>query len=208
MKQHTVKTQEVARRVPRQARSLYKIELMFEATMALLEASGLEDLTTNAIASKAGVSIGSLYQYFEDRNALLDALAARELAGVSDKVLAAMKTPPKVPGDRIRHVVRASLAAYGGRSRAHRILLEHSLTHHAGRRISPLLTQLQDAFVSQGIGLPDNAAIALTRAQAFVLTHALAGVVRAVSASDHPPPPKQVEDALVAMTLSFIASLR
>ena len=62
------------RRKPRQARSQHKVELMLEAAMRLLAESDVGALTTNAVAAKAGVSIGTLYQYFAHRDAIIDAL--------------------------------------------------------------------------------------------------------------------------------------
>ena len=86
--------QALKRRSPRQERSLQKVELMFEAATRLLEAQEPGQISTNAIAKLAGVSIGTLYQYFPDKESLFQALLARELGGLSDRVLEAMKTPP------------------------------------------------------------------------------------------------------------------
>ncbi len=70
------------RKMPKQRRSREMVERLLEATAATLAERGLDDTTTNHIAEKAGVSIGSLYQYFPDKEALLEALMER----VSDKV--------------------------------------------------------------------------------------------------------------------------
>lgn len=70
------------RKMPKQKRSREMVERLLEATASTLAERGLEDTTTNHIADKAGVSIGSLYQYFPDKEALLEALMVR----VSDKV--------------------------------------------------------------------------------------------------------------------------
>ncbi|HET8706697.1 MAG TPA: TetR/AcrR family transcriptional regulator [Pseudomonadales bacterium] len=53
------------------------VEKLLDATAATLAERGLDDTTTNHIAEKAGVSIGSLYQYFPDKEALLEALMVR-----------------------------------------------------------------------------------------------------------------------------------
>src|ERR1700759_877671 len=82
--------QGLARRSPRQQRSLDKIGLMFEAAMRLIEEGGLENVTTNAIADRAGVSIGTLYQYFDDKQSLLEALTQRELAAMRERMSEAM----------------------------------------------------------------------------------------------------------------------
>lgn len=54
--------------------------MILEAGRELLEKHGAEALTTNRIAEHAGVSIGSLYRYFEDKEAVIAALYDRELA--------------------------------------------------------------------------------------------------------------------------------
>ncbi len=70
-----------ARKAPRQARSLETVKVIVEAAARILEADGLDGLdgfSTNAVAERAGVSIGSLYQYFPRKEALIGALIVRE----------------------------------------------------------------------------------------------------------------------------------
>lgn len=181
---------------------------MLEAAMQLLEQGDVSALTTNAVAAKAGVSIGSLYQYFKDKQALLDALVERELGEMSEKILQAMATVPMQPGDRIRQIVRAVLGSYGGRSDVHRRLIEHALTHKGGGSLSPLFTQLQQAFSSKGTPGPSDKSVVLSEAQAFVLTHAVAGVLRTLAASSVHPPLRGVEDALVMLVVSYVGSVQ
>jgi len=66
------------RRSPRQARSRATWEAIVEAAAQILERQGPEGLTTNDVAGRAGVSIGTLYQYFPDKQAILLAAARRE----------------------------------------------------------------------------------------------------------------------------------
>lgn len=68
------------RRSPRQARSRATWEAIVEAAAQILERGGPEALTTNLVAERAGVSIGTLYQYFSDKRSLLLAAARRDLA--------------------------------------------------------------------------------------------------------------------------------
>jgi len=67
------------RRSPRQARSRAACEAIVEAAAQILERDGPGALNTNAVAERAGVSIGTLYQYFPDKQAILIAAARREL---------------------------------------------------------------------------------------------------------------------------------
>jgi AcrR family transcriptional regulator len=68
------------RRRPRQSRSRATWEAIVEAAVQILERRGPEALTTNRIAERAGVSVGSVYQYFPDKHAILAAAARREMA--------------------------------------------------------------------------------------------------------------------------------
>ena len=61
----------IKRRIPRQARAAETVAAIIEGAAQILEAGGLAAFTTNAVAERAGVSIGTLYQYFADKNALL-----------------------------------------------------------------------------------------------------------------------------------------
>jgi AcrR family transcriptional regulator len=67
-------------RLPRQRRSRETADAIVEAAARVFAEDGLEKATTNRIAEIAGVSVGSLYQYFPSKHALLTALFARESA--------------------------------------------------------------------------------------------------------------------------------
>ncbi|MFC3579300.1 TetR/AcrR family transcriptional regulator [Sphingomonas hylomeconis] len=65
------------------------MDAIIEAAARILEEQGHGGFTTNAVAELAGVSIGTLYQYFPDKDALLGALIARETAGLVEGAEAA-----------------------------------------------------------------------------------------------------------------------
>ena len=73
------------RREPRQKRSREMVSRLLDATAATIAERGLVDATTNHIAERAGVSIGSLYQYFPDKESLVEALLERMAAEVSQR---------------------------------------------------------------------------------------------------------------------------
>ncbi len=181
---------------------------MLEAAMRLLEEGDIASLTTNAVAAKAGVSIGTLYQYFDSKPALLDAMVRKEMGTLATQVLGALEGESATqPGERIRRIMRAVVGSYGGRTRVHRLLMQYALTHMPGDRLSPLYTRLMAIFTAEGVATPGQAARKLTPAQAFVITHGIGGVMRALTASTELPPLQEIEDAVVQMAVGFGAAL-
>jgi AcrR family transcriptional regulator len=67
---------------PQQTRSQERVDLVLDTAADLVAEEGYEMLTTNAIAERAGISIGSLYRYFRDKDAILRALSVRHLEQV------------------------------------------------------------------------------------------------------------------------------
>src|SRR5688572_25334848 len=68
------------RHTPKQTRGQRKVEHILRSAEALFAEVGFENATTNAIATRAGVSIGSLYQFFASKEAILHAMTERYLS--------------------------------------------------------------------------------------------------------------------------------
>lgn len=68
------------RKAPQQARSRARVEAILAAADRILAAEGVEALTTRRIAADAAVPVGTLYQFFQDKDAILAALARRHMA--------------------------------------------------------------------------------------------------------------------------------
>jgi AcrR family transcriptional regulator len=208
MVQKALKNQQVTRRRPQQERALEKVGLMLEAATRILDKHGLAGLTTNRVAEVAGVSIGTVYQYFNDKSELLDALAAREVRALSDSVLAALTGPaPAEPGGRVRALVRAVLDAYGGRTGVHKLLVDHLLATHGATPLPGMREAVVKMMSEGGIVGFDQRVRALAPAEAFVLTHSVGGVVRALLAAHGRFDDAQrqaIEDALVRLVVNVM----
>ena len=208
MVQKALKNQQVTRRRPQQERALEKVGLMLEAATRILDKHGLAGLTTNRVAEVAGVSIGTVYQYFNDKSELLDALAAREVRALSDSVLAALTGPaPTEPGGRMRALVRAVLDAYGGRTGVHKLLVDHLLATHGATPLPGMREAVVKMMSEGGIVGFDQRVRALALAEAFVLTHSVGGVVRALLAAHGRFDDAQrqaIEDALVRLVVNVM----
>ncbi|MFF2730416.1 TetR/AcrR family transcriptional regulator [Streptomyces sp. NPDC058008] len=79
------------RRVPVQQRSADRLARILDAGAALLDETGYEQLSTRAVADRAGVPIGSVYRFFPNKRALVDALAERNLEVYAERVVARLE---------------------------------------------------------------------------------------------------------------------
>ncbi|GLR11658.1 TetR family transcriptional regulator [Chitinimonas prasina] len=122
-----MKTPSEQRRQPCQARAQMKVALIFEATLRILEQEGEAALNTNRIAAVAGISIGTLYQYFPDKDAVLVALVQEEISRCCDAIRAGFAQLPASArygdGQRADVLVRVLLGAFGGKVGARRELV-------------------------------------------------------------------------------------
>jgi AcrR family transcriptional regulator len=74
------------RRVPVQGRSVARVARMLDACAELVDEIGYEELTTTLLAERAGVAIGSIYQFFPDKRAVVQALTLRNLEAYLDRL--------------------------------------------------------------------------------------------------------------------------
>ena len=100
------------RRMPRQERSQVTVAAIFEATIQVLLSEGPIKLNTTRVAERAGVSVGTLYQYFPNKQSLLLALLERHLISLTCIVEKACQENVNAGSDKIASVVvRAYLEA-------------------------------------------------------------------------------------------------
>lgn len=89
------------RKQPRQARAVVTVDAIFEATIQVLLADGLDRLTTTRVAARAGVSVGTMYQYFPNKQALIYALNARYLERLAERIEVACQAQQGAPAERM-----------------------------------------------------------------------------------------------------------
>jgi AcrR family transcriptional regulator len=97
------------RKSPVQARSAASVDAILEATIQVLLSVGKERLTTTRVASRAGVSVGTLYQYFPNKSALLQAALKRHLTQVTDAMELVCK---EQKGRTLEQMVTALVATF------------------------------------------------------------------------------------------------
>jgi AcrR family transcriptional regulator len=166
-----MKVVESVRKTPRQPRARASVDFVLEAAAQVLEAAGEEGFNTNAVAARAGVSIGTLYRYFPDKSAILRELAMRETEAHRQAVMKILtEGSPGIAPDRA--MIRAFLRAFAGRTQARRIAIS-ALLARADHR------ELAAKFHAAESGARDAQGGTLSRVQAFVLERAIHGAMRA-----------------------------
>jgi AcrR family transcriptional regulator len=100
------------RKTPVQARSAVTVEAISEATIQVLLSHGAERLTTTRIAERAGVSVGTLYQYYPNKRSVLFAVLEHHLNNVTARVEAACERARHKPlAEMIKEMVEAAVDA-------------------------------------------------------------------------------------------------
>ena len=187
------------RRSPSQPRSRETVEVIVQATARVLLKEGFEACTTNRVARAAGVSIGSVYQYFPDKAALVVAVMERHLAQLEEAMTRRLSELEGAPLEVVvREMVRAMLEVKRIQPRLHRVLLEQvprigawRRLHELHARYEPLLTAWLEAHREVLDGIRPSVA-------AFVLIAAVEGVVTRVLVDR----PAWVEEGLLEQQLT------
>ena len=113
------------RKLPTQARAQETVEAILSAARRVLVKDGYEKTTTNRVADVAGVSIGSLYQYFPSKAALVSELIQRHMAKMLEVLAStAASGDASTIEEASRTVIRAVFAAHRVNPKLHRVLIE------------------------------------------------------------------------------------
>jgi AcrR family transcriptional regulator len=196
----------ITRKVPVQARSRDTVATILQAAAHVLERRGYAGFTTNHVAARAGVSIGSIYQYFPDKNALLAGLVERDVQATQAALLAALA--------RMRGAELTPLAFCGALVQAwceaHAHAHQHALyaisaalpgsRERAERALSALSAELARQLRRRGVARPELRARALLLI-AFSLVHEL------VIALPHGRARRRTEHEVTAAMAAYLQSV-
>ena len=142
----TSRKRKTARNAPKQGRSRETVAAILEASVRILEQEGSEAMTTTRVAEVAGVSVGTLYQYFENRAAILDALQDREFERATDFMQGVLaKGLPRHEYALARAVIEGLLELYTRSPALHRVLVMEGL------KVTP--TEHVRAFDTRVVGM-------------------------------------------------------
>jgi AcrR family transcriptional regulator len=134
-------------RMPQQDRSRRRVAAILDAAAHEFAEHGFAGTTTTAVAARAGVPIGSLYQWFPDKEALIYGLADRHLSDGAATMLAALERAEAAPdlASSVQLMVEAAVDANSGDPRVHRILYREA---PRPPDLQARLGELQDALTA------------------------------------------------------------
>lgn len=168
------------RKRPRQRRSQATVDAIVEATARVLVEEGYDRASTNRIAKVAGVSIGSLYQYFPSKESLIHELVRRHCDRMIGMLARSIEDMREAPLDEaVRSYVRGLLAAHAMAPDLHRVLITQAL--HVGFDFVAAVEQRARAIVRDYLErhreaiLPDDPELA-----AFVLVSTVESITHRV----------------------------
>jgi AcrR family transcriptional regulator len=111
------------RRRPQQLRARHTVEAVLDAVQRIVKRHGVEAVTTNRIAEVAGVSIGSVYQYFPDKGAIFAALHRRHIESIDRMVETKLvEHATSALEDLIRAMIEAMIDAHSTDPELHQLL--------------------------------------------------------------------------------------
>ncbi len=195
------------RKAPKQQRSLGLVETIITATTRVLAKSGYENATTNRVAEIAGVSIGSLYQYFPNKEALIGAVIDRTVAGNVKKVERELaRLGDKPIEEALRLIIRMAFEMYMGNRALFRIMFEQAPRlervqniFRARHHVASLLGKLLESY---GIR-PRNPELTM-----FVLMNGALGVIQ-TAVFDYPEGAADADivDEIVRLVMGYLHEL-
>jgi AcrR family transcriptional regulator len=113
------------RKKPRQQRSQETVDCILDATARVLCTTGYDHASTNRVAMAAGVSVGSLYQYFPSKEALVAALVERHVEQMTSLVKRKLAEVASAPLDEaVRTMIESMFEAHAVDPRLHKVLIE------------------------------------------------------------------------------------
>jgi AcrR family transcriptional regulator len=195
------------RKSPRQARSAVTVDAIFEGTIQVLLSTGSARLNTTLVAERAGVSVGTLYQYFPNKQSVLFAVLERYLKELMDTLEAACEAQRGGTAEAMTEAaVRAYLQVKADRPEVSRALylivieldayrLVEAAIHRAEKAIAAMLSTASDGRFSD------------PHAVARLLFAAIHGTVRMFYERDLAPMiGGDVERQLAVMCRSYVAA--
>jgi AcrR family transcriptional regulator len=176
------KSLDLSIRSPVQERSRNTVEVIIEAATRILHKYGAARLNTNLIAERAGASIGTLYQYFPNKQAILVTIARRQLQKDRASVMEAISDALSAPGsDLERIVIRKVIELYKERTQVRRVVMQNLIALGLDEEITKTMEYVVIMLCERlAPSMPDHLQ-PISPARVFIIANAVESVIRAAA---------------------------
>lgn len=166
------------RKKPRQARSVATVSAILEGVAQVLETDGFEKMTTTRVAERAGTSVGTLYQYYPSKEALLVAVIEVKMARI-DRALATIFDLPASAtlAVKIRAMITALIAEKSHRPRLNAELARQTPRLEQLRLIGRTLDRAQGMVRALLEAHREETAVTDPDLSAWLVVHAVNGMI-------------------------------
>lgn len=193
------------RKRPRQARAQATVQAVLEATSQVLVECGYAKLTTTKVADRAGVSVGTLYQYFRDKAELVRAVhqvhVERAFGALAARALETQSIPLQA---RIELMLRALIEIKAQRPELSTALHATMLQLDGPAYLKRIIEQTQALVRRLFEAYEDDLVVDDLDHAAFVMTNAVDGVIGSAVATGRLDDPRLI-DALTRLVMGYIA---
>ncbi|MCJ7874011.1 TetR/AcrR family transcriptional regulator [Phaeobacter sp. J2-8] len=198
-----------ARKTPRQSRAKVTLDAIFEAAIQVLIRDGMASLTTTRVAERAGVSVGTMYQYFPNKQALIYALNARYLEALAERIEATCQSQH---GAAINQMIDALIDTYWRakteRAEATRALYKSVVEMDNDALVQRFAARTNEATRAMLISAP-NVQFRSPDITHLTLVTVIFGAVRNVFERNlDPPDAEALRVELIAMCQAYVAAAR
>jgi AcrR family transcriptional regulator len=193
------------RKQPLQARSKVTVDAIFEATIQVLLRDGTQRLTTTRVAERAGVSVGTLYQYYPNKQALLYGVLQRHLVRIGNAVEEAACSAHQAPlAAMTRTVVNAFVSAKTSRIDEARALYRVASEIDSMELVKSVEARCTSAIADM-LETASDARFANLPLVAFMFSAAIVGPTRAMLEGGAPPHMLEaLPDQLESLCLGYL----
>lgn len=170
-----------SRKMPRQYRSRTTVRRILDAAAGVLEERGYEGASTNRIAAAAGISPGSLYQYFPNKDAILKTIVAEYTQQLLEGISARLREVAKYkPALSVSAAIRAQIDAMLERPEILRVACQQSAQSSCVDVLAPLEAAMADTIRAYAVALPGPPPDVDVDAATWLIVQLLGATVRYV----------------------------
>ena len=198
------KSQHIQRRQPTQERAQVTVSMILEAAARILRTEGRTGLNTNKIAERAGISIGTLYGYFPNKDAIFIALA-RQI--IEEDAQALAKVLDEGHGtETLRYLLRTLFKRHSDDSYVRRTVMSIYISEGFGAEHDVQVETIVKSFISRPERLLGREVPPIDPARLFATSRAVIGIARAFTEQGDVKrfPSQTIEDEAVSLIYKYL----